>query len=436
MKYQFRLNCRIIVSLGLVLIVLGGCSRAGKIALVDYFDSWLFEDRDYSSEISYPEKSGAACPKWFAGDTIQLDKSLTLPPGCYFEKVTVRITAPNVVYDCNGSVFNGLSIKERHGFGEPYDKMDEPKFDGIIISGSERNKKQRMENVTIKNCQLVNYVNAVSVTYNLTTHTKDLLRAGKFNEDNIRKFSPRNISLVDSKLLNSHKHAIFLHRYVTGFSLRNSEIKGSGNSAVYLEAGTKRSEFLGNVFEGNGFSSYSQKTRERSARRTALSRREAIAIDSSTHNVIKHNVFRENGDGGIYLYKNCWEHAKKPEQLPRTDGADYNRIESNNFVDETVGIWIGERADRDLSAFECGDPIFSRKGSKEFYRDYASHNIIQKNSFDKVGVGVNVQADNNTVSENIFENVAPDKSIISGSQIRLEEKQPITGNLIGGNIIK
>ena len=45
--------------------------------------------------------------------------------------------------------------------------------------------------------------------------------------------------------------------------------------------------------------------------------------------------FKDNGDGGVYLYKNCWENYTQPNEWPRLEGANNNKIENNTFFNET-----------------------------------------------------------------------------------------------------
>ena len=148
-------------------------------------------------------------------------------------------------------------------------------------------------------------------------------------------------------------------------------------------------------------------------------------MDSSGHNWIIGNTFKQNADGGIYLYKNCWEHAGDPMQIPRTEGADHNLIENNRFIGERVGVWIAERADRDLSAFECGDSLIHESFGKRYYRDVARHNQVVANRFEDVETGVRVQDDDNTITGNVFERSDEGADIEIGSRVRLLVSDPV-----------
>jgi parallel beta-helix repeat protein len=67
--------------------------------------------------------------------------------------------------------------------------------------------------------------------------------------------------------------------------------------------------------------------------------REAIEIDSSSHNSIINNVFRQNSAGGIFVYKNCWERHRDPKQAPRWMHSSFSLIQGNQ-LEEKVGVRI------------------------------------------------------------------------------------------------
>ena len=394
----------------------------------------LPDDRGYLQSLTIPETSNPACPVIRAGSTYDITTSTRLPPGCRYEQVTLRITQPNITLDCNGALLNGLTTLSRHGADEPYAKGQEPKNHAILIVGHE-DAEQPIQNVTVRNCQLLNYGTGVLVVMGMEPATYQRARqAGTIDElARLQSKAPRAIRFENLDIINSHGSALYVHRFVSDVTLAESRVLGSGGVGVYLEAGSRGAEIVSNVFEGNGFASYNSKTRERGRRLSDTARREALAIDGSSGNTIRGNVFRKNADGGVYLYKNCWEHAKaKAREMPRDGGADRNRIENNRFENETTGVWLAERADRDLAGFACGDALYDRDGSARFYRDYARGNAVNNNVFVSNNVGVRVQDDQNILHSNRFSR-SGEADILIGSLVRDRKQQPVAAPHLKNN---
>ncbi|MEZ5480294.1 MAG: right-handed parallel beta-helix repeat-containing protein [Thiolinea sp.] len=363
---------------------------------------------------------------------INITQSTQLPPGCVFEQVTLNIQAANLNFNCNGAVFNGLRQIRRNAYGQNYRPESAPQGVAFRIHKNQKDPKP-LRNITLQNCQILNYVHGVDIRVNLPDDTRNGLRQGKINEDQLRAQAPANIRIQNTRILNSHGSGIFVYPYVTGLQFLNSSIKGAGGPGLYLDAGSRQARIENSVFEGNGYASYDGRKRERSARRSAASRREGLAIDASSGNLVRNNTFRNNGDGGVYLYKNCWEGANRdPRSLPRPEGANYNRIEGNRFIRETTGIWLAERADRDLSGFDCGDPLLRQEGGDRYYRDYARGNRVLNNRFEQVGTGIRVMDDGNVIQNNVFSQ-STGADIDIGSRIRALTGDPVHGNSLQNN---
>ncbi|MCB1637941.1 MAG: right-handed parallel beta-helix repeat-containing protein, partial [Thiothrix sp.] len=270
------------------------------------------------------------------------------------------------------------------------------------------------------------------VALGLSAATRRGLRAGNVNEDSLRAVAPGNVQVLGTRIINTHGSGIYIYPYVTGFQLRNSRIKGTDGPGLYLDNGTRDAVIQGSVFMGNGFSSYDPDKLIRSPRRSDAAKREAIAIDASSGHAILNNTFRDNADGGVYLYKNCWEYAANANQIPRTGGANNNRIEGNRFRNETRAVWLAERADRDLHSWGCGDPVVYEHDGAKYYRDYAQDNVVAGNRFENVHIGVQIMDNNNTVRDNVFVQTK-DYDIEVGSRIREYTHDPVAGNTILNN---
>lgn len=404
----------------------GGQSSEEPIEISD-------DDPDFSHLIDIPADINEACPAWQSGETVVVTTNVTLPANCLYERVTLKIAASNVHVECNNAVFNGLSVLKRNEFYNQYTVEQTPQSTGIEIVSSEIDG-YRLQNISVSNCQLLNYVNGIYIGMNLQSSTQESLREKQLDEQQLRDIAPTKIRFDNLKIINPHKHGVFLNRYITEFSLENSSINGAGNSAVYLESGSQYSTVKNNSFRGNGYSSYSRTTRTRKPRISNKARREGVAIDASQYNVIAANTFESNGDGGVYLYKNCWEHYEELTQLPRLQGANDNIIEGNTFIDETVGVWLAERADRNLANFECGDDLLHSNWRESFYRDYASRNIIDNNAFIDTRVGIRVQDNDNTVSNNSFSGSGAG-DIEIGSNIRALSGDPVVNTTLDNNTL-
>jgi hypothetical protein len=418
---KLKLSCLIAVPL-----VLSACGDE-----VDQSVDNLFEDMDYSDSIAWPQTQNANCPVWKAGDTITINSSLKLPQNCVYNQVTIKLAKPNIEFDCNGAVFNGIKELHRHSFGDTYTAAEAPRGTAFQVAQAEA-ETTRLQNISIRNCQILNYIHGFDVKYNLSANTIFGLRQGTVSEDILRTKAPADIKVFNSKIINTHGSGVYVYRYITNFQMSDTHVKGAGGPGLYLDSGTRAATIKGSFFEGNGFSSYDETTRVRAARRTDLAKREGIAIDSSGQHVIQSNSFKDNGDGGVYLYKNCWENSANANEWPRLDGANNNKIDGNYFFNETVGIWVAERADRDLADFNCGDPIVLQEGSKKFYRDYASTNILSNNRFDMMQTGIKVMDDNTVIERNTFARVE-NYDLDIGSRVRLAIGDAVSNTNVGTN---
>lgn len=415
----------------LAISLLTACSDEQLNDIQTDIDNNLYPDKDYSSVITFPTTQNTACPAWQANSTITLRESLSLPANCSFQKVTLLIDRPNVELNCNQAVFNGLSTVARNKYGKAYTAATAPTRYGLIIKGTEAGV--RVSNVTIRNCQFLNYSEAITAHIELKQTTLLGLRNGTIQESSIQALAPTQIHILNSRIINSHMHGIFLNRYVTHLHVNNTRILGSSNSGIYLGADTEYALIENSVFEGNGFSNYDTETLKRFPRRDETSRREGIAVDASSHNQISNNTFRDNGDGGVYLYKNCWEFVEEPLTAPHRYGANSNLITGNDFSAEETAIWVAERADRDLADFSCGDPLIYQANSNKYYRDIAQNNIISNNKINYNKLGIRVQDDGTVITNNSFIGTKSGPDIWVYSVVRQAIGDPIKNTTIRDN---
>lgn len=429
---MMKIDRAVLASL-LAIVLLTACSDEQLDDIQTDIDNNLYPDKDYSSVITFPTTNNTACPNWQANSTITLRESLSLPANCTFQQVTVLIDRPNVELNCNQAVFNGLTTVARNKYGKAYTPATAPTRYGIIVKGAEAGV--RVSNVTIRNCQLLNYSDAITAHIELKQNTLLGLRNGTIQESTIQAIAPTRINVFNSRIINSHMHGIFLNRYITHLNVNNTRILGSSNSGIYLGADTEYALIENSVFEGNGFSNYDTETLKRFPRRDETSRREAIAVDASSHNQISHNTFRDNGDGGVYLYKNCWEFEEEPLTAPHRYGSNSNLITNNDFSAEETAIWVAERADRNLADFTCGDPLIYTANSNKYYRDIAQNNIISNNKINHNKFGIRVQDNGTVITNNSFIGTKSGPDIWVYSVVRQAINDPVNTTTIRDNTL-
>ncbi|KAG1707774.1 Bifunctional uridylyltransferase/uridylyl-removing enzyme [Nymphon striatum] len=431
-------------------LLLYGCDA--KEILEDIGDSITGEFVDYASPLvetvsnaSDPARvlppNPTGCPDWQKNSTIEITESTTLPQGCKYDRVSILIkNQSNLVFDCNGAELNGLDKEFRQAVGVPYSVEKAPREFGIRVQSSET---VQSNNVTVKNCNLTNYVRGIMINYSINASSRSDLK-NNINVDaleaRLRTLSPKNIRVENSNIKFSHKDGLFVGRFITDFVLDSSTIQYTGAVGLYLDSGSQRNTIQNSTISENGHSDYSSSTRVR-RQKLANDSREGIAIDSSAQNIIQNNVFTKNSRGAILIYKNCNEHAQDPTQTPRYQSADSNLIQNNQFISEKIGVWVASRQSKDLAALECGSPIVAtgtvRYGPVEedayYYEDFAKHNTISQNTFNKVLSGIIVEDDDTSILANTFEG-ATNFDVIVGTKYRTANlSHPVTGTKIENN---
>lgn len=238
-----------------------------------------------------------------------------------------------------------------------------------------------LTNVTVRNC-IVRNSNAIGIV--VGWRGSDQAKVSVHEREEIYDRTPRFVQILNTRVEASKGPGIYIDDYVSDVTLRQISVTRSDSMAIYLEHSSRRITIEDSLFEDNSVGK----------------KREAVAIDSSAHNVVRRNIFRRNKAGGIFLYKNCHEHAAfDAKQTERWQGSDNNLIEDNHFEDEPVGVWIGSRQSLDLRKLRCGDPYYGGK----FVRDKARENTVRSNSFLRVAKGVLIEDDENAVVGNRFQ---------------------------------
>ena len=376
------------------------------------------------------ENTSSTCPSWKQGDTIKVTKNISIPASCSYKKVSFDIVKENITFDCNGATLNGLSQNSPNSVFSAYSKSTEPRRWAFSV---------RKSGLKIKNCVVKNYVDGIVIWSEISRDNRYSLRDRKnvtAIENELRASSPKNVQVLNTKILNSHKHGIYLQRYITNMSFINGEIQNSGNSAIYLESGTQNHTIKNSYFYKNGYTNYKLAKRMRMPK-LPTGEREAIAVDSSANNKIIGNTFKNNGKGGIFLYKNCYEKHSSVGQMPRVQHSNNNRIEGNSFINERYGVWVASRQSKELSGFKCGDPLMHKSsglfGTQKYYQDYAKNNTVVNNSFKDVVYGIVIEDDNNKVTGNSFSGRSS-VDIKVGTPYRAKAlNRPVKGTTVSAN---
>lgn len=332
-----------------------------------------------------------------SGD-VTVTQSMALDGTCT-HPATFWIVAGDVVLDCRRSVIDAR--------GRPY---------AIVVGGRHSLANVSVRNCTVKNAETGIYVGLLE---------PDALKAGRHSRETLYRITPHRVSIERSSVEDSRSVGIYVDDYASEVRVVDTRIHGSGSAGVYLEHSSRENEITGSLITGNGYGKFPRL-------RFGAAKREGIAVDSSAHNRIVDNRISGNAAGGIFLYKNCHEHARSdPHSVPRWQHANHNLIRDNHLEQERVGVWLAARQSRDLGSWDCGDPSYLEA---RYFPDYAQHNVVTGNTFSDVETGVLIEDSANTVVDNVFVGAA--RAIALGAEKRRRatgfrlEDLAIDGNVI------
>jgi hypothetical protein len=321
---------------------------------------------------------------------LKVQGKIKLQPGCIYS-TTVAISQGGSELDCQGSVIDPSGLK---GYALTIDSDGKP-----------------MRDVTVRNCLIRN---APAIAVLVGWRKPDREKSEGLTHDELYARTPQGVRILNTRIEGAGGAAIYIDDYVSDVLIDAVSVMDTKAVGVYLEHSSKHITIQNSRFENN--------STER--------KREALAIDSSAGNVVRGNYFRGNKAGGIFLYRNCFEHAATdPQQVQRWQSASDNLIEDNVFEDEPIGVWIASRQSRDQRAMECGLPYYDGK----YVLDDAPRNTVRGNVFRRVARGVLVEDDDNTVSDNRFSDAAM-SCVEIGSKARGGLlHRPVRGTKVSGN---
>jgi hypothetical protein len=322
----------------------------------------LIQAKSIESDIGPLLANPSSYDKCLISERLDVKGKVELKPNCVFSTI-VTLSSSNSELDCKGSVIDPGLLQ---GYAVHINSHGEP-----------------LSNITIRNC-IVRNSNAIALVIGWKGSDQD--KVDHYTRDEIYRRTPHQIQIINSRIENSKGAGIYVDDYVSDVAIRRVSILRSDAMAIYLEHSSRGITIEDSLFENN----------------STIKKREAIAIDSSANNIVRRNIFRHNKAGGIFLYKNCQEHANTDaKQTRRWQGADSNLIENNVFEDEPIGVWIASRQSLDLRKLDCGDPYYGEK----YVLDHAQDNTIRGNIFRNVDRGVIVEDDHNVIANNLFEGI-------------------------------
>lgn len=319
----------------------------------------------------------------------------------------VLVTRSDVTLDCNDNTLVPKSdLKPAGGY-----------YIGIDVRG------KNLANVTVTRCRLSGF--DISARVSASVPGKVAKAAIKSEQlDRAFGYSPRKVVFDRLVSINAVQIGFNFAGWVEGATLRNSKIQDTGGPAVYLSAHTRRNRIIGNRFVRNGH----------------VRDREILSIDASAENIIENNEFRNGKLGGIFLYKNCQEHASKlggvvdprfnESSAPRVLHAKSNVIRDNVFAAMPIGVHVASRQSADQFIRFCGDPSpYPFPLNQRYWLDFAENTLIEGNDFVNLDTAIIVEDDNARIVDNEF--TGNRKDILVGTRLRQEHlNRPVGGTTI------
>jgi len=331
------------------------------------------------------------CAQLTPKQRVKVQGHSVLSPSCDLTGQSIRfeLNDSDTSLDCQGAKLSTMAD-------------DQSKVSAITIKPK---TDSAIEDIAVANCHVDGYGHALHIRQYSQPNQR---YARSFIDPAVnRALAPRDVQVINVTSRNSINSGMFVGDHVNGITFDRVHIQNAGTVGLYLEFGSRDNVIKNSVFVGNGF-------------RTFKPNREAIAVDSSSNNLIENNQFIHNGAGSILLYRNCFEHADDPTRgnhFKRTESSRDNIIRHNIFQDEPVGVWVASRQSRNLKGFACGAYLVKQTPFASYHLDSAKDNQIINNRFERVDQGIIVEDDGTLISDNQFANDV-NVPIRIGSEIR------------------
>ncbi len=287
--------------------------------------------------------------------------------------------ASGVQIDCNGARLTGGRTHSRKSSVEIRSRP--PSGDRTDLS-----QWRRPENIEIRDCRLEGNVRIISMANGGSDADArpSSRRAG--HAARARAAAPRNITLRDLTIDGQGWTPLYISQGATQVRLLDSEILGLAESvAIYLDAESGNNEIRGNTIHPR------------------TTKRELIAIDGSSDNLIVNNQFSSLNHGGIYLYRNCGERGTVRHTTPTRNLILNNVFYYNKYGGSKPAVYLGSR-DGSASAGYCNEDRGANLGSSADDRDFARYNVVMGNQIYKFRMRDMVRSKNESLNSPNFVN--------------------------------
>ena len=325
-------------------------------------------------------------------------RGIVLDEGCVYDAPIVLKTS-GAVLDCRGAL---IDLRRRHRFG--------------IEIGVEAG----VRDVTVRNCRIANAANSCVV---VGWQSPASVREKKYTEEERYVAATQRVTLDNVTSTDNDIAGIYVLAYSQDVRITGSRLSRNAGVGVYIGPQSMRTTVEDSELSANGLGSPRHERR-------GLGRREGVAIDASSDNVIRRNTFRGNG-GAVYLYKNCQEMVSgHGRNFKRTKPSERNRIEDNKIQGSLIGVWAASRQSRILASSDCGDPYY---GEGNYVLDRAPGNIIARNTFTDVGVAAVIEDDRNRFVDNIISGAANSCAVVGTGPRSEKLGRPVVDVVVARN---
>jgi hypothetical protein len=265
--------------------------------------------------------------------------------------------------DCAGATLDG-------GPGTPNHGRDMIEIRSRKVTSSEW---EAPEDIAIRECRIIGSVRVLGMGKN--GEAPDVRESSRLqgHTERARQAAPKNITLSRMFITAVGRTPLYLAPGVSRVTLEESELDGEATSVgVYLDA-----ESTENILRDNYLHVTSRQTY---ASGLYVRKREEIAVDGSSRNLIIGNRLSTLEGGGIYLYRNCGEGGTVRHATPSDNQIIDNVFYYRDYDGGNPAVWLGSRSnDFWEGRWYCGDDAGYPWGSSADDRSFATNNLVTQN---------------------------------------------------------
>jgi parallel beta-helix repeat protein len=240
-------------------------------------------------------------------------------------------------------------------------------------------KKNKVENVAIKNCKLKGSIRTVGLGFNGESEGVNKSSKTEGHTQRAQEEAPSNILISNVQIEGVQRIPIYIGPGTTKVTVEDTKFTGTSNTVViYMDTESGFNTIKNSVFDVT----------------PQYNMREVIAVDGSAYNKILNNTFEQATKGGIYLYRNCGEGGTVRHQSPQYNTISGNKFNLEGLSWDSYGIWLSSRnGNRSYCEDDAGYPF----GSSIDNRDFADYNTVVDNKFDGSFRKISDNGNNNKV---------------------------------------